>query len=191
MGVFAAFSGGKIFSGFPGFSAPADRGARTALAGSPLTGGSFSAPESRGRELRRRVRPFRRRVFAEPQRGIRRLRTAGTSPRRRGARKGHLRFSFLFELYLSLALIRRRFPTCDRFEKEYGSRFFFRVFLHLFAVHRQRSATQIGDSAQARHMPRIFYCALYRVEPTTINCTVCKFICRRITVRGAALLCPL
>ena len=33
MGVFAAFSGGKIFSGFPRFSAPAERGARTAAGG--------------------------------------------------------------------------------------------------------------------------------------------------------------
>ena len=49
MGVFAAFSGGKIFSGFPGFSAPTDWGARTASACSPLTGGSlFSAPAERG-----------------------------------------------------------------------------------------------------------------------------------------------
>ena len=38
MGVFAAFSGGKIFSGFPGFSAPAERGARTAAGGFALTG---------------------------------------------------------------------------------------------------------------------------------------------------------
>ena len=45
------------------FPAPENRGARTASACSPLTGGEFSA---------------------EPQRGIRRLRTAG----RRGARRG-------------------------------------------------------------------------------------------------------
>ena len=47
-GVFAAFSGGKIFSGFPGFSAPAERGARTASACSPLTGGEFSAEPQQG-----------------------------------------------------------------------------------------------------------------------------------------------
>ena len=48
MGVFAAFSGGKIFSGFPGFSAPAEWGARTAAGVFALTGGSFSAPAEQG-----------------------------------------------------------------------------------------------------------------------------------------------
>ena len=47
-------------------SAPAEQGTRTALAGSPLTGGKF---------------------FAEPQRGIRRLRTAGERGTRRGGKK--------------------------------------------------------------------------------------------------------
>ena len=42
IGVFAAFSGGKIFSGFPGFSAPTQRGHELPQAGSPLTGSSFS-----------------------------------------------------------------------------------------------------------------------------------------------------
>ena len=38
-------------------------------------------------------------------------------------RKGHLRFPFLFELLpFPCFLIWRRLPTCDRFEKEYGSR---------------------------------------------------------------------
>ena len=68
-----------------------------------------------------------------PSIGIRRLRTAGTSPRpaagttpypRRWAkRKDNLRFSFLFELLpFPCFLIWRRFPICDRFEKENGSR---------------------------------------------------------------------
>ena len=96
------------------FSAPAERGARTASACSPLTGGEF---------------------FAEPQRGICRLRTAGAcrAPRRGrrrthggGAkRKDNLRFSFLFELLpFPCFLIWRRLPTCDRCEKEYGRGFF-------------------------------------------------------------------
>ena len=38
MGVFSVFSAGKIFSGFPGFSAPAERGTRTAAGGFALTG---------------------------------------------------------------------------------------------------------------------------------------------------------
>ena len=70
IGVFAAFSGGKIFSGFPGFSAPESRGARTASACSPLTGGSFSAPESRGARTALAGSPFPGgEFFAEPQRG--------------------------------------------------------------------------------------------------------------------------
>ena len=138
MGVFAAFSGGKIFSGFPGFSAPTQRGARTALAGSPLTGGSFSAPESRDARTALACSPLTGGKFsAEPQRGIRRLRTAGASrrPPRGAKRKGHLRFPFLFELLpFPCFLIRRRFPICDRFEKRGTAEdFFYRVFRNLFA----------------------------------------------------------
>ena len=66
------------------FSAPADRGTRTALAGSPLTGGEF---------------------FAKPQRGIRRLQTAGTSRRPPRGQKGRTTYGFPSSLnsYLSLA----------------------------------------------------------------------------------------
>ena len=40
-------------------------------------------------------------------------------------RKGHLRFPFLFELLpFPYFLIWRRFPICDRCEKEYGRGFF-------------------------------------------------------------------
>ena len=80
------------------FSAPADRGTRTASAGSPLTGGEFSA---------------------EPQRGIAPSADGGSVPRpAAGAkRKDNLRFSFLFELLpFPCFLIWRRLPTCDRFE---------------------------------------------------------------------------
>ena len=85
------------------FPAPTVRGARTASAGSPFPGGEFSA---------------------EPQREIRR-RCGGSVPRpAAGAkRKDNLRFSFLFELLpFPYFLIWRRFPICDRSEKEYGSR---------------------------------------------------------------------
>ena len=42
---------------------------------------------------------------------------------------------FLFELLpFPCFLIWRRFPICDRFEKEYDRGFFFRVFLNPFAV---------------------------------------------------------
>ena len=150
-GVFAAFSGGKIFSGFPGFSAPTQRGARTAagvfalsrrllfctgkpgcvncrrrvrpdgaalfpapesrgtrtaLACSPLTGGSFSAPADRGARTALACSPFPGGEFsAEPQRGIRRLRTAGASRRPPRGQKGRDTCGFPSSLnsYLSLA----------------------------------------------------------------------------------------
>ena len=79
-------------------------------AGSPFPGGEFSA---------------------EPQRGIRRLRTAGATPypRRWAKRKGHLRFPFLFELLpFPCFLIWRRFPICDRFEIGNGRGFFLPCF---------------------------------------------------------------
>ena len=86
------------------FSAPAERGTRTALAWSPLTGGEFSA---------------------EVQRGDSPSADGGSvaAPAAGAKRKGHLRFPFLFELLpFPCFLIWRRFPICDRFETEYGSR---------------------------------------------------------------------
>ena len=80
------------------FSAPAERGTRTALACSPLTGGKF---------------------FAEPQRGDSPSADGGSvaAPAAGAKRKGHLRFPFLFELLPFLYfLVWRRLPTCDRFE---------------------------------------------------------------------------
>ena len=84
-------------------SAPAEQGTRTALAGSPLTGGEF---------------------FAEPQRGVALCGARESAAPAAGAkRKGHLRFPFLFELLpFPCLLARRRLPTCDRSEKENGSR---------------------------------------------------------------------
>ena len=96
------------------FSAPADRGTRTALACSPLPGGSFSAPTQRGTRTALACSPFPGgKFFAEPQQGIRRLRTAGAcrAPRRGrrrthgGGQKGRTTCGFPSSLnsYLSLA----------------------------------------------------------------------------------------
>ena len=80
------------------FSAPAERGTRTALACSSLTGGEF---------------------FAEPQRGDSPSADGGSvaAPAAGAKRKDNLRFSFLFELLpFPCFPIWRRFPICDRFE---------------------------------------------------------------------------
>ena len=87
------------------FSAPAERGTRTAQACSSLTGGEFFA------EIQRGVALCEAREIAAG--------AAGTAPypRRWAKRKGHLRFPFLFELLpFPCFLIWRRFPICDRFE---------------------------------------------------------------------------
>ena len=156
------------------FSAPAELGTRTAaggfaltggsffqhrpsgahelpLAGSPLTGGRFFQHRPSGaHELRQRVRPVRAASFSlNLSRGIRRLRTAGTCGTRRGGKKGrHRRF---------LPSLNTRFPCCDSLgadgrlrkqEKDATVGLPQRVFLRLFAVHRQRTATQTVSSAQ-------------------------------------------
>ena len=118
-------------SPYPGssFSAPADRGTRTAAGGFALTGGSFSASTERGtRTAAGGFAPNGRQVFsapadwgtrtasagspltggkffAEPQRGIRRLRTAGTLRRPPRGQKGRDTYGFPSSLnsYLSLA----------------------------------------------------------------------------------------
>ena len=68
------------------FSAPSERGARTAAGGFALTGRLLSLHRLNGvRELPQAGSPLTGgKFFAEPQRGIRRLRTAGTcrAPRR-------------------------------------------------------------------------------------------------------------
>ena len=129
------------------FSAPADRGARTASAGSPLTGGSFSAPADRGArtasacsfypggtfflhrlcgvlELRRRFALTGGEFFAEPQRGIAFCGARETAASAAGTkRKGHLRFPFLFELLpFPCFPIWRQSESGDRFEKGNCSR---------------------------------------------------------------------
>ena len=126
------------------FPAPAERGTRTASAGSPLTGGEF---------------------FAEPQRGDSpsadggnvAAPAAGTTPypRRWAKRKDNLRFSFLFELLpFPYFLSWRKSESGDRFENR-GTAVGLpqRVFLRLFAVHRQRTATHAGYSTQSAAYP--------------------------------------
>ena len=125
MGVFTAFSGGKIFSGFPGFSAPAERGARTAAGGFALTGRLLFCTGQPGcANCRRRVRPFRAESFSlNLCGGIRRLRTAGALRRPpRGGQRGRTTCGFPSSLNSYLSLIWRRLPICDRFENRNGSR---------------------------------------------------------------------
>ena len=148
--------------------------------GSPYPGGSFFKHRLTGaRELRQRVRPIRAApflhrlsgalelplagspfpggsFFAEPQRGDSPSADGGNvaAPAAGAKRKGHLRFPFLFGLLpFPYFLIWRRLPTCDRFEiTERQSGYSCVTFANLFAVHRQRTATHMGNSTQARHM---------------------------------------
>ena len=63
-------AGGFAPDGAAAFSAPAERGTRTASAGSPLTGGFFSAPAERGTRTALACSPLTGgKFFAEPQRG--------------------------------------------------------------------------------------------------------------------------
>ena len=101
------------------FSAPADRGTRTALACSPLTGGFLSAPESRGTRTALACSPLTGGEFsAEPQRGDSPPAGGGNvaAPAAGAKRKDNLRFSFLFELLPFPWRVWRRLPTCDRCE---------------------------------------------------------------------------
>ena len=109
------------------FSAPAERGTRTAQACSSLMGGSlFSAPAERGTRTAQACSSLTGgEFFAEPQQGDSPSADGGNvaAPAAGAKRKGHLRFPFLFGLLpFPCFLIWRRFPICDRFEKEYGSR---------------------------------------------------------------------
>ena len=113
-------------------SAPAEQGTRTALAGSPLTGGEFSA---------------------EPQRGVALCGARESAAPAAGAkRKGHLRFPFLFELLpFPCLLARRRLPTCDRSEIGYGRGFFLPCLSQPIRSARQNTATQVVYSTQGQH----------------------------------------
>ena len=95
------------------FSAPTARGTRTAQACSSLTGREF---------------------FAEIQRGIRRLRTAGTCRAPRRGQKGRTTYGFPSSLNSCLSL--RGHGEICRAETRKGAAedFSFRVFLNCFAV---------------------------------------------------------
>ena len=136
-------------------SAPAERGARTAAGVFAPNGRHLFLHRLSGvLEPRRRFTLTGGEFSAEPQQGIRRLRTAETSPRpAAGAkRKGHLRFPFLFELLpFPCFLSWRRFPICDRSEKEYGRGFFLPCFSQPVRSVRYCTATHMISSPQAQH----------------------------------------
>ena len=131
------------------FSAPAERGTRTALAGSPLTGGEF---------------------FAEPQRGDSPSADGGSvaAPAAGAKRKGHLWFPFLFELLpFPCLIVRCRLPTCDRCEIGGRQRIFSTVsfatcsqftnsvLLHMWLNQRRRDITVSRNTlacCNARHL---------------------------------------
>ena len=115
---------------FPFLLTQSDRGTRTASACSLLTGGAF---------------------FAEPQRGVCRLRTAGTcaDAARAHKRDGHQGFHPSDFLPVSFRIVWRRLPTCDRSEKGTAEDFFFRrdglrplMYPHIRSI-RYRTATQV------------------------------------------------
>ncbi len=109
------------------FSAPIHWGARVASAIRPVRAAAFfSAPADRGTRTAAGVfAPNGREVFR--LKSSEELRSAERGRLRRppqGAkRKGHLRFPFLFELLpFPYFLVWRRLPTCDRSEKGNDSR---------------------------------------------------------------------
>ena len=133
------------------FSAPTQRGARTASAWSPLTGGTFSCTyPAGGTRTALACSPLTGGEFsAESQRGDSPSADGGSVPRpAAGAkRKGHLRFPFLFGLLpFPCFLIWRRFPICDRFEKGYGRGFFLPYLSQPVRSVRYRTATHMGNS---------------------------------------------
>ena len=144
------------------FSAPAERGTRTAQACSSLAGGEFFAEIQRGAAL------CGAREIAAP--------AAGTAPypRRWAKRKGHLRFPFLFELLpFPCFLIWRRFPICDRFENRerqsgYCSVTFsaFSQFTDSVLLHIRATLRWVRHNSAAR-----FVSALLRTVSAKINCT--------------------
>ena len=122
------------------FSAPAERGTRTAQACSSLTSGGFFA------EIQRGVALCGAREIAAS--------AAGTAPypRRWAKRKGHLRFPFLFELLpFPCLLVWRRLPTCDRSETENGRGFLLPCFSQSVRRVRYITATQAVKFPQAQH----------------------------------------
>ena len=142
----------------------------------PFRAASFLSRLTGVRELRERVRPFRAAPFLHRKAGVRELRQrvrpfrAGSvslnfsggfavcgrrdvaAPAAGAKRKDNLRFSFLFGLLpFPCFLIWRRFPICDRCEKEYGRGFFLPYLSQPVRRVRYITATQVGCSQQARH----------------------------------------
>ena len=104
-------------------------------AGSPFPGGEF---------------------FAEPQRGIRRLRTAGACRAPRRGQKGRTTCGFPSSLnsYLSLVGIAWvQTVDCVSRKRTRQSGYSCVTFANLFAVHRQRTATHAGYSTQSAAYP--------------------------------------
>ena len=140
-------------NGAAAFSAPAERGTRTALACSPLTGGKFSA---------------------EPQRGIRRLRTAGTCRAPRRGKRVDTKVSTLLTPTSFYFLVWRRPETGDRFENRERQRFFSTVgehsvlpFLYIFAVSDTVLLHIWFTLRRARHSSAAqLFNVLYRTAPT-------------------------
>ena len=121
-------------------------------AGSPFPGGKF---------------------FAEPQRGIRRLRTAGASRRPPRGQKGRTTCGFPSSLNSYLSLIsypgeNRRAATAAKQGNDRG--FFLPCLSQPVRRVRYRSATQVGGFAQAQHtrVAQIVF-TLFRPAPTGFN----------------------
>jgi len=96
----------RRFNRNAGYSGTDPLGCTNRAGGSPYSGGISQHRLSGVLELRKRVRPFPGGEFsAEPQRGIRRLRTAGTCRAPRRGQKGRDTYGFPSSLnsYLSLA----------------------------------------------------------------------------------------
>ena len=107
--------------------------------------------------------------------GIRRLRTAGTCRAPRRGKRVDTKVSTLLTPTSFYFLVWRRPETGDRFENR-GTAVGLpqHVFLRLFAVHRQRTATHTVKSTQARHSSAAqFVSALLQTGSTRINCTKC------------------
>ena len=99
-------------------SAPADWGARTAAGVFAPNGRHLFLHRLSGvLEPRRRFTLTGGEFFAEMQRGVALCGARESAAPAAGAkRKGHLRFSFLFELLPFPWIVWRRLPTCDRCE---------------------------------------------------------------------------
>ena len=135
-------------------SAPAERGARTAAGMFTPNGQHLFLHRLSGvLEPRRRFTLTCGEFFAEIQRGVALCGARESAAPAAGAkRKGHLRFPFLFGLLpFPCFLIWRKFPICDRFEKEYDRGFFLPCFSQPVRSVRYCTATHMISSPQAQH----------------------------------------